>query len=123
MRIDGVGLCEEAGGAGEVPGAGRINAGEGDAGRSQRPAQQLVVMAGRLKQDKYAAAGPACDQNSNRLRQVVDAVDGADAAIKNVKVMFGDIDSDKARMYLHDAYPCAARSGAKAVSINCSGLG
>jgi hypothetical protein len=70
------------------------------------------VVAGGLEQHEHVAAGPARDQKINRIGQVRDAPDRPDAAVKNIKMVLGDIDSDEARMYLHDACPCAARSAA-----------
>lgn len=104
-RVDRIGFGEEAGGAGEVAGAGRIDAGEDNAGASQRLPQAGIVATCRLEQDQHRCAFPAFSQQADRLLRVGYALGTADAAVKNVEMTLGDIDSTKARVYLHGPLP------------------
>lgn len=93
-RVDAVGLGEPAGGTGEVAGAGRVDPGKGDALGLQRPAQAGIVMAGRLKQ--HEAVMPAPHEARQAFRGIGHTF-GA-AALKHIKMMFGHVDSDEARV-------------------------
>src|SRR5690606_2736699 len=120
--IDGVGLGQKACRTREVAGAARINPRMADVAGRQRLPQQPIIVSGGLKHDEHVAAMPAIKQADNGFSPIGDAGCPLVAALKDVEMMLGNIDSDKARVYDHRAYPCAARSVCPA-SINCSGLG
>ena len=113
---------EPSGGAGEVAGAGRIDTGKRDMSGRQGSSQAGIVGTGRLEEDQPVLVLPAVDQRCESRRFIGDPFGLAERIVKNVEMVFGDVATDKARLYGHGAYPCAARSGG-AASINCSGLG
>ena len=118
-RVDRVGLGELAAGTGKVASPGRIDPGKADVGRTQRRAKLEVVDAGGLKDDQRIAS-PTRHQLCDGMWGVGDAFRHADAFIEDIKMMFGDVDSDATRGYDHGACPCDARS-VGAASCNCSG--
>jgi hypothetical protein len=83
---------------------------------SAGPATSGHSAAGRFEQHKQAL--PALDQLGKALFAAGDAF--GSLMLENIEVVFGDVDSDKARVYNYSACRCAARSVAPA-SINCSG--
>src|SRR5512133_2136488 len=97
--------------------AGLIRAKRMSAARSA--AKLEVVDAGGLKDDQRIAS-PTRHQLCDGMWGVGDAFRHADAFIEDIKMMFGDVDSDATRGYDHGACPCDARS-VGAASCNCSG--
>jgi hypothetical protein len=86
----------------------------------QPGSQAGIVGTGRLEEDQPVLVLPAVDQRCESRRFIGDPFGLAERIVKNVEMVFGDVATDKARLYGHGAYPCAARSG-DAASINCSG--
>jgi hypothetical protein len=120
--IDRIRFGKKAGRAREVTRPSWVHPREPDAVIRQGASQLPVVVTGRLEHHQNVLIPPAIDQAGDDKQRIGDALIRPATALKHVKVSFGDIDSNEARVYDHGAYPCAARSVA-AASINCAGLG
>lgn len=59
LFVDGIGLGQEAGGAGEVTGAGWVDPGKCHAGGGERVAQVTIIRSGGLEQHETALPAPA----------------------------------------------------------------
>ena len=92
-RVDRIGLGELAAGTGKVAGTSRIDPGKADAGLTQRLAKREVVDTRGLK-DHQRIASPTRHQLCDGLWRVGDALRHAYGFIKNIEMVFGDVDSD-----------------------------
>ena len=119
-RVDGIGLGKEARGSGEVAGPSRVDAREGDAGRYEHSGERSIIASGRLEQNEGFALAPGGELGHQGGRGIGETLTASKLGIEHVEMVLGNVDSDDARVYVHGAYPCAARSG-DAASINCSG--
>ena len=89
--VDRVGLGEPAAGTGKVAGAGRIDAGKADIGRTQGLGKLEVVDAGGLEHDQRIAS-PTRHQLCDGMWRVGDVVRQADGIIEDVEMTFGDVE-------------------------------
>ena len=117
--VDRIGLGELAAGPGKVASTGRVDPGEADTSLTQGLPQSEVINTGGFEHYQRIAS-PTRHQIRDGMRRIVDALRRADRFIEDIKMMFGDVDSDAVRGYSHGACPCGARS-VGAASCNCSG--
>ena len=97
LRIDRIGLGEEAGRTGEVAGARRVDASKAYSGYRQGLAQVEVVPAGRLEQNEGVTPRPGLGHFSHRAGRIAQPDGHACRTVEHIEIMLGDIDSNKAK--------------------------
>ena len=92
--VDAVGLGEDAGRLGEAAGAGRVEAGEGEACPLHRPLERAVVAAGRLEDDAADVGSDPGEQRAVAPGVVGEAPGLCAWPAAGVEVRFRDVDAD-----------------------------